>query len=147
MRSPNRSKIRNSKIWGRNSSCRKSSKRSVRDRKAAEKSGRTAEFLATIWLGLKWYRVIGKRVRTPAGELDIVALSVSGVLAIVEVKARKTYAEALEAISDRQRQRIIRAAKLYLGMHPALRHRHVRFDAILVVPHRLPRHVKDAWCS
>jgi len=114
-------------------------------RKIAEKSGRRAEFMAALWLNLKWYRVLGRRVRTPAGELDIVALSPRGVLSIVEVKARKAAAEALEAVSFRQRERIARAAELYLSMHPALRHNPVRFDAILVVPYRPPRHMKDAW--
>ena len=118
---------------------------SATKRKIAEKSGRRAEFMAALWLNLKWHRVLGRRVRTPAGELDIVALSPRGVLSFVEVKARKNAVEALEAVSRRQRERIARAAKLYLSMHPALRHNHVRFDAILIVPYRVPRHVKDAW--
>ncbi len=118
---------------------------SATKRKIAEKNGRRAEFLAALWLNLKWYRVLGRRVRTPAGELDIVALSPRGVLSIVEVKARKSAAEALEAVSFRQRERIARAAELYLSMRPALRDNHVRFDAILIVPYRVPRHVKDAW--
>jgi putative endonuclease len=118
---------------------------SATKRKIAERNGRRAEFMAALWLNLKWYRVLGRRVRTPAGELDIVALSPRGVLSIVEVKARKAAVEALEAVSFRQRERIVRAAKLYLSTHPALRHNPVRFDAILIVPYRLPRHVKDAW--
>ncbi len=115
------------------------------DRKSAEKSGRRAEFFAAFWLSLKCYRILGQRLRTPAGELDIVALSPTGVLVFVEVKARKCETEALEAISNHQRQRIIRAAKLYLSTHTALRLKYVRFDAILIVPFRAPRHVKDAW--
>jgi len=118
---------------------------STTKRKIAEKSGRRAEFMAALWLSLKWYRILGRRVRTPAGELDIVALSPQGVLSIVEVKARKSATEALEAVSFRQRERIARAVMLYLSLRPALRHNHVRFDVILIVPYRAPRHVKDAW--
>ena len=114
-------------------------------RRNAEKNGRRAEFAAALWLSLKWYRILGRRIRTPAGELDIVALSPRGILSFVEVKARKTATEALEGISHRQRERIARAAELYLSQRPALRHNPVRFDAILIVPHRLPRHMKDAW--
>lgn len=119
--------------------------RSANTRRIAEKNGRRAEFMARLWLSLKWYRVLGHRVRTPAGELDIVALSPFGVLAFVEVKARKDASKALEGISHRQRRRIARAAELYLSKRPALRHNPVRFDAILILPRRAPRHVKDAW--
>lgn len=118
---------------------------SANNRRIAEKNGRRAEFLAALWLQLKWYRILGRRVRTPAGELDIVAVSPFGVLAFVEVKARKNAIEALEGISYRQRERIARAAELYLSRRPGLRHNLVRFDAILIVPYRLPQHLKDAW--
>jgi putative endonuclease len=114
-------------------------------RRKAEKSGRRAEFIAVLWLNLKCYRILGRLVRTPVGELDIVAMSPRGVLTIIEVKARRSRSEALEAISYRQRERISRAAKLYLGRRPALRHSQVLFDAILIVPYRVPRHLKDAW--
>ena len=46
---------------------------------------------------------------------------------------------------QRQRQRFERAAKLYLSSHLALRHKNVRFDAILIAPHQLLRHLQDAW--
>jgi len=67
------------------------------------------------------------------------------VVAFIEVKARKDQTEALEAITMRQRQRIARAAMLYLKGRPALRNCPVRFDAILILPFRLPRHLKNAW--
>lgn len=72
-------------------------------------------------------------------------MSPRGVLSIIEVKARRSWSEALEAISGRQQERISRAAKLYLSRRPALRHSQARFDAILIVPYRVPRHLKDAW--
>jgi putative endonuclease len=49
------------------------------------------------------------------------------------------------ALTMRQRARIARAAALYLAARPALRHKAVRFDAMLVTPRRWPKHVKDAW--
>ena len=88
---------------------------------------------------LQGYRVLGRRVKTRLGELDVVALSPSGALCFVEVKARAAEGSAAEAITGRQRSRIARAAALYLGAHPALRHKAVRFDAMLVTPRRWPR--------
>jgi putative endonuclease len=114
-------------------------------RRAAEVRGRRSETAAALLLARKFYRVIGRRVKTHAGELDLVALSPSGVLCFVEVKARPLETDAAEAVSAKQRARIARAAELYLGARPSLRHKGVRFDAILVSSRRLPRHVKDAW--
>ena len=114
-------------------------------RRAAESHGRRSEDLAALLLMCKLYRVIGRRVKTRAGELDLVALSPQGLLCFIEVKARGLENDAVEAVTQRQRQRIARAAELYLGARPSLRHKGVRFDAILVTPRRLPRHLKDAW--
>jgi putative endonuclease len=114
-------------------------------RRAAESRGRKGEQLAAFMLALKGYRVLGKRVRTPVGELDLVAKAPSGVICFIEVKARPDAAEAAEAVHPRQRERIARAASLYLAARPALRHKGVRFDAILIAPKRWPVHLKDAW--
>jgi putative endonuclease len=119
--------------------------RKLEHRKAAETRGRRSERFAALLLACKFYRVIGKRVKTRAGELDLIAMSPSGVLCFVEVKARGLENDAVEAVTIRQRQRIARAAALYLGARPSLRHKGVRFDAILVTPRRWPRHLKDAW--
>jgi putative endonuclease len=114
-------------------------------RQAAEAHGRRSETLAVLLLTCKFYRVIGRRVKTRAGELDLIAMSPSGVVCFVEVKARGLENDALEAVTAKQRQRIARAAELYLGTRPSLRHKGVRFDAVLVTPRRWPRHLKDAW--
>ena len=114
-------------------------------RRAAEAHGRRSEFWAALLLSCKFYRVLGRRVKTRLGELDLIALSPDGTLCFIEVKARALEGAAAEAITARQRSRIARAAALYLGAHPALRHKAVRFDAILVTPRRWPRHLTDAW--
>jgi putative endonuclease len=114
-------------------------------RKAAETRGRRSEMFAALLLACKFYRVIGKRVKTRAGELDLIAMSPAGVLCFVEVKARGLENDAVEAVTIRQRQRIARAAALYMGARPSLRHKGVRFDAVLVTPRHWPRHLKDAW--
>ena len=114
-------------------------------RKAAEIRGRRSETLAAVFLVCKFYRVIGRRVKTRVGELDLVALSPSGVLCFVEVKARGLENDAVAAMTLRQRARIARAAALYLAARPGLRHKAVRFDAMLVTPRRWPTHIRDAW--
>ncbi len=113
--------------------------------KAAEARGRRSETLAAFSLLCKFYRVIGRRVKTRAGELDLIAVSPSGVLCFIEVKARGLEIEAVAAVTSRQRARIVKAAGLYMAARPGLRHKAVRFDAILVTPRRWPIHVKDAW--
>jgi putative endonuclease len=114
-------------------------------RRVAEAHGRRSELWAARWISCKFYRVLGRRVKTHLGELDLVALSPDGTLCFIEVKARGLEGAAAEAITARQQSRIERAAALYLGAHPALRNKPVRFDAILVMPGRWPRHLKDAW--
>jgi putative endonuclease len=110
-------------------------------RKAAEKRGRWGEKLAALLLVCKGYRVLGRRVKTRAGEIDLVAKSPSGTVCFIEVKSRPDEGLATDSIGSRQRGRIVRAAELYLAgkSSPA------RFDVITVIPKRLPRHFKDAW--
>lgn len=114
------------------------------DRRRREKRGRAAETRAAWALRLKGYRIDGRRVRTPAGEIDIVARR-GNVVVFVEVKSRQTLAQAAESVSAGQRRRIVRAAGHYIASHPALAGLTQRFDAVLVVPRKWPHHVINAW--
>ena len=109
--------------------------------KASEIRGRRSEFLAAALLVCKGYRILGRRVKTRAGEIDLIAKSPSGIVCFIEVKARPDEGLAAEAVLARQRGRIVRAAGLYLASRPA----EARFDVITVIPGRLPRHLRDAW--
>jgi putative endonuclease len=100
--------------------------------------------LAVLWLRLRGYRILARNFRTPVGEIDIVARR-RAVLCLVEVKARDEVANALQAISPRQRERISRAASAFLQQNPSCFGLDLRFDAVLVAPWRLPRHLKSAW--
>ena len=110
-------------------------------REDAERRGRRGEMLAEILLRLKGYRILGRRVKTHLGEIDLVAKTLSGVVCFVEVKTRPDTGTAAEAVGPRQRQRIARAAELYLKGRPDP----ARFDVVTVVPGHLPRHWRDAW--
>lgn len=115
-------------------------------RRTAERRGRLAEHLALALLRLKGYRILAQRYKTPVGEIDIIARK-KALLVFVEVKARRRMRDAIESIGARQRQRITRAAEAYLARHPAHAGKTCRFDAILVAPGRLPRHMIDAWSN
>jgi len=106
--------------------------------------GRFGESLAVGWLRLKGYRILARDWRSAVGEVDIVAKR-GRMLAMVEVKARPSLAEAAGDVRPRQRQRIARAAEAFRQRRPALAGCTIRFDAVLVAPWRRPRHVIDAW--
>jgi putative endonuclease len=112
--------------------------------KAARIAGRRGEALAALVLMLKGYRILGFRLATPRGEIDLLAHK-RGVLAVVEVKRRRTVAEALEAVSSVQRERLRRAGAHVASGRPALRGASIRLDLMALAPRRLPRHVPDAW--
>jgi putative endonuclease len=116
-------------------------------RKKAERRGRHSETLASLLLMLKGYRILGRRVKTHLGEIDLIARSPKGIVCFIEVKARGTANEAVQSIGQRQQARIARAANLYLAQRPALAAKGVRYDAVIVATGRLPRHVRDAWRS
>lgn len=115
------------------------------DRKAAERRGRRSEILARALLMLKGYRILGHRVRTKAGEIDLVARAPSGILCFVEVKAREAREAALTAVRIPQQARIARAAQLYVAQRPDLAAKGFRFDVVTCPARGLPRHLRDAW--
>jgi putative endonuclease len=114
-------------------------------RQSAEKRGRSGETLAALLLRLKGYRILGRRVRTKAGEIDLVARSPRGILCFVEVKARPGLRAAVESVHPRQRQRIERAASLFVANKPSLARAAMRFDIVTISPRAWPRHIRDAW--
>lgn len=114
-------------------------------RQKAEKHGRRSETLAALLLMLKGYRILGRRVKTHVGEIDLVARAPGGVVCFVEVKARREAGAALASVGERQQARIARAASLYLAARPNLAVRGVRYDIVTVAPGALPRHVRDAF--
>ena len=111
---------------------------------AARRSGRAAEALAAFWLMAKGYRILGYRLRTPQGEIDILALR-GRVLAVVEVKRRRTLQEALEAVTDDQRTRLTRAATVIAARRRGLAGRVIRLDLFALAPGVRPCHIVNAW--
>jgi len=116
------------------------------ERVAAFGLGISAESRAAAWLIAHGYRILARRFKSPLGEIDIIAAR-RHTLIFVEVKARATLDEAAEAVTERQKQRIAAAAEVWLANNPQPTIRDMRFDAILVAPGKLPRHIPAAFES
>ena len=111
---------------------------------AARLSGRKAEWRAALLLMLKGYRILGFRLKTSAGEIDLLALR-GRTLAVVEVKRRSTLEAALECVRPDQRERLRRAGRLIADRRRGLKGVFVRLDLVALAPGRWPRHIVDAW--
>ncbi|RLQ86887.1 YraN family protein [Notoacmeibacter ruber] len=108
------------------------------------KRGARGETLAAWLLRLKGYRIVGRNVRTPLGEIDIIARR-GKVVAIVEVKARPTLREAMDAVTWTSQTRIANAADLWLAKQPDAPYLSIRFDIVAICPKRWPVHIENAW--
>jgi putative endonuclease len=114
------------------------------DRIAAQKTGISAESKAAAFLIVRGYRILARRFRTSVGEIDIVARR-RGTLVFVEVKARDRLDDAAYAVTPHQRRRIVAAAEAWLASHDEYGRAEIRFDAILIAPGHLPRHLTAAF--
>jgi len=113
-------------------------------RLGAELFGRRSEMLAAWYLRLKGYRIVDIRVKTPVGEIDLVARRF-GTTAFIEVKARASRHESGLALAAVNTRRIVRAAEYYVARHPGLAATSLRFDVIFLAPLTWPRHVRGAF--
>ena len=115
------------------------------DRQKAQRRGHKGESLAALWLRLKGYRILARRLKTHAGEIDLVAAAPFGPVCFIEVKARACARAAAESVGPAQQARIARAACLYLAGRPRLARRGARFDIVAIGAGQLPVHHRDVW--
>ncbi|MEL7545476.1 MAG: YraN family protein [Pseudomonadota bacterium] len=115
-----------------------------RQRKAAERRGRRSERIAELWLMLKGYQILARRVRLPMGEIDLIARR-SQVLAFVEVKQRKSLALAQDAVSELAWRRISAAAATWAARRNDLVTLTWRYDLVAIVEGQRPHHFRDYW--
>ncbi len=106
--------------------------------------GVDAEAAACAALERDGWTILARRLRTPAGEVDAVAER-AGLLAIVEVKARPTLADAAWALTPRQQRRLLAAGEAILAGHPDWGAAGVRFDVLLVDAAGTVRRIADAF--
>ena len=106
--------------------------------------GLSAERLAGWYLRLKGYRILKRRWRTPVGEIDLLATR-GKTLVIIEVKHRATIEQALDCVSSRQSQRLLRALHHAVSAMPRYANYSWRCDLVAMAPRRWPHHVISAW--
>jgi putative endonuclease len=113
------------------------------ERQRRDRHGRRAETIAAWFLRAKGYRILAQRVRTRAGEIDIVARHRDS-LVFVEVKARTTLDSAIIALHPVALRRIEAASRV---LAPRFGHgcTTTRIDAVLVRPWALPVHLVAIW--
>ena len=107
-----------------------------------EARGRRGERLAAWYLRLKGWRILARRVKTPRGEIDLIARRGS-VVAFVEVKWRASAAELDYAIDAYRLRRVLAAAEA-IGHRYARAGDQQRIDVVLLAPGRFPRHMANA---
>jgi putative endonuclease len=112
-------------------------------RALAERRGRRGEGWAAWWLRLHGWRIVARRVKTPRGEIDLVARR-RRTVAFVEVKWRAG-AEELALAIDEYRLRRVAAAAEAVSHRYARRDDVIRIDVLLLAPGRWPRHIVNAW--
>jgi putative endonuclease len=114
------------------------------ERQIAFRTGISAESRAAIVLVAKGFRILARRWRSPVGEIDIIARR-RNLLVFVEVKAREKLDDAAWSVTERQRARIVAAAQAWLAQYADANIQDIRFDAMLVAPGRIPRHIQGAF--
>lgn len=120
--------------------------RTTTDRRRAHRHGALAETAAAWLLRCKGYRILARRVRTPLGEIDLIARR-GRITAFIEVKARASHDLAIEAVTIRQARRLAAAARYWIAVQPAAFVGDCRFDIVLVTSYLMPRHLPNAFGS
>ena len=113
-------------------------------KKRAHRRGHRAEWLAALALMLKGYRIVARRFRTKAGEVDLIARR-GDLVALVEVKARAGEREAIDAVTANASRRIAAAGDIWLSRQPDAARLSVRCDIVAVLPWRWPQHFPGAF--
>jgi putative endonuclease len=117
--------------------------RSSDQRRDADRRGREGEAEAAMFLVQQGWRIVAERVKTRAGEIDLVARR-PGLVAFVEVKWRARAASLGDAIDERRLARVAAAVEL-VWQDFATAGEDIRIDVILLAPGRKPTHIENAW--
>lgn len=112
----------------------------------SHRQGHRSEWLAALWLMSCGYQLLGFRLKTRAGEIDILARR-GRVLAVVEVKRRATLELALTALKPAQHERLLAAGRAILRQRPSLSGHVLRIDVVALAPGRVPRHRRGVTAS
>ncbi|MDR2069980.1 MAG: YraN family protein [Treponema sp.] len=102
--------------------------------------GRAGENRAAAEVEAAGMRIIARNVRSPSGEVDLIALD-KDTLVFIEVKAWSVYGidNLPYGISQKKQRRIIETAKYFLSLHREYNGMAVRFDVIFIEPEKVTR--------
>jgi putative endonuclease len=117
--------------------------RTPEQRQEADSRGREGEAEAAMFLAQAGWRIVAERVKTKAGEIDLIAKR-TGLVAFVEVKWRARAVSLADAIDERRLARVARAAEI-VWQDYATQGEDIRIDVILLAPGRKPTHIENAW--
>ena len=117
--------------------------RSADQRRDADNRGREGEAAAAMYLAQAGWQILAERVKTKAGEIDLVAAR-TGIVAFVEVKWRARAASLADAIDERRLARVAAAVEI-VWQDYATKGEDIRIDVILLAPGVKPAHIENAW--
>lgn len=105
-------------------------------RRKAEKAGRRAEIWVALYLILTGHRILAKRYKTRSGEIDLIARRGKTIL-FVEVKQRAKPEHAIDPVTARSEERIIRSGEIFMSRHPVYVDQGyaLRYDMAVVTGH------------
>lgn len=117
--------------------------RSPESRRDADQRGREGEAAAAMFLAAQGWQIVAERVKTKAGEIDLIVRR-TGLVAFVEVKWRARAAALGDAIDERRLRRVAAAVEMVWQDYAAAGE-DIRIDVILLAPGRPPTHIENAW--
>ncbi|PLK22855.1 hypothetical protein C0V72_12640 [Porphyrobacter sp. TH134] len=120
-----------------------SASRTPEQRRDADSRGREGEAQAAMFLVQQGWQVVAERVKTKAGEIDLIVRR-TGLVAFVEVKWRARAASLADAIDERRLKRVAAAVE-GVWQDYATNGEDIRIDVILLAPGRPPTHIENAW--
>jgi putative endonuclease len=116
----------------------------VNSRQEAERRGHRAETIALWYLRLKGYRLLSRRFKCHAGEVDLV-MRKGDTTAFIEVKSRRTADDAVISVTPHQAKRISAAAATWMARDAIAARSHCRFDIVAVSSNHWPTHIENAF--
>ena len=113
-----------------------------RERQKRYRRGISAEVIAAAYLMSRGHLILARRYKSPIGEIDLISLK-RGRIAFIEVKRRDSLEACEASITPRLRQRVQRAADLWLARNDRYQQHQLGFDLVFVMPWRWPVHIPN----